>query len=214
MTRHLRLPALASAIFIVALGLSACGNNSASQTSSSPAPSSSTPMSASASPTPSASPSSSPASASASAPASNTGGLARCVSTQLSASLAPGAGGAAGHVYAKIVLKNTGSSACLLSGFAGVSLTNGPDGGPIGAPADRDQSVPPVDITLNPGQSGAADFGYTQAGLYAGSCTEVQAAGIRIYPPEDYGSLFIPDQQTACSEAGLHLLTIRSFQPM
>ncbi|WP_422935363.1 DUF4232 domain-containing protein [Sinomonas sp. P47F7] len=212
MTRHLRLPVLASALLVAALGLSACGNNSASQASSSPAPSSSAPTSASASPSPSASPSSS-----ATTPpptGSNAAGLARCVSTQLSASLAPGAGGAAGHVYTKIVLKNTGSAPCLLSGFAGVSLTNGPDGAPIGAPADRDGSMPVVDITLNPGQSGAADFGYTQAGLYGGSCTQVQAAGIRIYPPEDYGSLFIPDQQTGCSEAGLHLLTLKAFQPM
>ena len=136
------------------------------------------------------------------------------MSTQLSASLGQGAGGAAGHVYAKIVLTNTGSAPCLLSGFGGLSLTSGPDGAPIGAPADRDPSAPVVDIVLNSGQSGAAEFGYTQPGLYAGSCTQVQAAGLRIYPPEDYGSLFIPNPQTACSEAGVHLLTLKAFQPM
>ena len=142
------------------------------------------------------------------------GAPARCVSSQLKASLGPGAGGAAGHVYSKIVLTNTSSTPCLLSGFAGVSLTAGPDGGPIGAPADRDSSVPVTNIVLQPGQSGGADFGYTQPGLYGGSCTQVQAAGIRIYPPEDYGSVFISQPETACSETGIHLLTLKAFQPM
>lgn len=139
---------------------------------------------------------------------------ARCLSSQLKASLGAGAGGAAGHVYSKIVLTNTGSTPCLLSGFAGVSLTAGPNGGPIGAPADRDSSVPVTDIVLQPGQSGGADFGYTQPGLYGGSCTQVQAAGIRIYPPEDYGSVFIAQPETACSETSIHLLTLKAFQPM
>lgn len=207
MTRLLRPAVLASTLFASALALSACGNSSAGQPSASP------------STTPSPSASSSPASPSPSGTplpttGSNAGAPARCLSTQLSASLGQGAGGAAGHVYAKIVLTNTGSTPCLLSGFAGLSLTNGPDGGPIGAPADRDSSAPVVDIVLNPGQAGAADFGYTQPGLYAGSCTQVQAAGLRIYPPEDYGSLFIPDPQTACSEDAVHLLTLKAFQPM
>ncbi|MGN6404511.1 DUF4232 domain-containing protein [Sinomonas sp.] len=206
MTRILRPAVLASALLVSALSLSACGNNATGQTSASPSTSS---------PTTSASASASSSTTAAPASSGNAGGLpARCVSTQLSASLGQGAGGAAGHVYAKIVLTNTGSTPCLLSGFAGLSLTNGPTGDPIGAPADRDTSAAVVDIVLNPGQAGAADFGYTQPGLYAGSCTQVQAAGLRVYPPEDYGSLFIADPQTACSEAGVHLLTLKAFQPM
>ncbi|MDQ4503035.1 DUF4232 domain-containing protein [Sinomonas sp. ASV322] len=204
MTRTLRLPALAATVLLAAVGLAACGNTPASTSTASASPS------ASASSSPSASASSRPASPSGSGAA----GPARCLSTQLSASLGQGAGGAAGHVYAKIVLKNTGSTPCLLSGFAGLSLTDGPNGGPIGAPADRDASVPVVDVVLNPGQAGAADFGYTQPGVYAGSCTQVPAAGLRIYPPEDYGSLFIPQSENACSETSIHLLTLRAFQPM
>lgn len=215
MTRHLRFPALAATLVVAALGLAACGNNATSQTSTSPSSSSTSPSA-----TPSAPSSMDSTSASAtpmSTPSDGTtaaGAPARCVSTQLKASLGAGAGGAAGHVYSKIVLTNTSSTPCLLSGFAGVSLTAGPTGNPLGAPADRDSSAPVTDIVLQPGQSGGADFGYTQPGLYGGSCTQVQAAGIRIYPPEDYGSVFIAQPETACSETNIHLLTVKAFQPM
>ncbi|MEA5457032.1 DUF4232 domain-containing protein [Sinomonas sp. JGH33] len=207
MTRTLRPSVLAASVLVslvAAVGLAACGNSPSNPSTSSASPS----VSASASPSPSAS------SASPTTGMSGAAGPARCLSTQLSASIGQGAGGAAGHFYAKIVLTNTGSTPCLLSGFAGLSLTDGPNGGPIGAPADRDTSVPVVDVVLNPGQAGAADFGITQAANYVGSCTQVQAAGLRIYPPEDFGSLFIPDQQTACSETSIHLLTLKAFQPM
>ncbi|WP_231567524.1 DUF4232 domain-containing protein [Sinomonas humi] len=217
MTRHLRLPALAATFFVAALGLAACGNNATSQTSTSPSSSSTSSPSATPSSTDSPSASATPTSTSGGAAPSTApvaGSPARCVSSQLKASLGPGAGGAAGHVYSKIVLTNTSSTPCLLAGFAGVSLTAGPDGGPIGAPADRDNSVPVTNIVLQPGQSGGADFGYTQPGLYGGSCTQVQAAGIRIYPPEDYGSVFIAQPETACSETSIHLLTLKAFQPM
>ena len=192
--------------------LAGCG--SGAQPAASPSSASPSVTSSSASPSPSdtstGSGSAAPSSPAASTPAA--GGVARCVSNQLQGSLQPGAGGAAGTVYQKIALKNVSQSPCLLEGFAGVSLTNGPTGAPIGAPADRDTSVPVVPIVLQPGQSGAADFGLHQAGNYTG-CTTVDAAGYRVYPPEDYGSLFIPAQVTACSNSDIHLLTLRAFQP-
>ncbi|AMM31293.1 hypothetical protein SA2016_0600 [Sinomonas atrocyanea] len=210
MNRVQRSLAFLSPLALAAV-LAGCGSGAQPAASpSSASPSASSSASSSSSGTPTGSDSATPGTGS---PAPSTaGGVARCVSNQLQGSLQPGAGGAAGTVYQKIALKNVSQSPCLLEGFAGVSLTNGPTGAPIGAPADRDTSVPVVPIVLQPGQSGAADFGLHQAGNYTG-CTTVDAAGYRVYPPEDYGSLFIPAQVMACSNSDIHLLTLRAFQP-
>jgi hypothetical protein len=196
---------------VLAAGLAGCGTGGAQQAAS-PSSASPSPTPSSSSPEPSAT-TTGPVTATPTAPSTaGDGGVARCLSTQLEGSIQPGGGGAAGTVYQKIALKNVSQSPCLLQGFAGVSLTNGPNGGPIGAPADRDTSAPVVPIVLQPGQSGAADFGLHQAGNYP-NCTAVDAAGYRVYPPEDYGSLFIPSPARACTNGDIHLLTLKAFQP-
>jgi hypothetical protein len=111
----------------------------------------------------------------------------------------------------QLILTNSGSAACHLKGFAGVSLTDSPGGGPIGAPARRDTSAPVVDVLLAPGQSGTAVLRYTQARNYA-DCALVPAAGFRIYPPEETASLFVAQPSDACSNASIELLTIGPFQ--
>lgn len=111
----------------------------------------------------------------------------------------------------KLNLTNTGSEPCILKGFPGVSLAADAAGGPIGAAATRDESVPVTDVLLAPGQTGWAQLRYTQAGNYM-DCSPVDAAGYRIYPPEDTESLFLAQPTTACSNADIKLLTIGAFQ--
>jgi hypothetical protein len=111
----------------------------------------------------------------------------------------------------ELILTNTGTTSCHLKGFAGVSLTTGPNGQPIGAPATRDTSVAVQDVLLAPGKSGTAVLRYTQAGNYP-DCTKTAAAGFRIYPPEDTASLFVARPSDACSNASIDLLTIGAFQ--
>ena len=111
----------------------------------------------------------------------------------------------------ELILTNTGKDACHLRGFAGVSLTSGPNGQPIGAPAQRETSVPVGDVLLAPGKSGTAVLRYTQAGNYP-DCVKAPAAGFRIYPPEDTASLFVARQSDACSNASIELLSIGAFQ--
>ncbi len=120
-------------------------------------------------------------------------------------------GGAAGSIYEKLILTNSGSTACILEGFAGVSLTADASGEPIGEPATRETTTPVTKIELAPGKSAWAEIRYTQAGNY-GDCTKVPAAGFRIYPPNDTASLFIAEPHDACSNAGIKLLTITAFQ--
>lgn len=119
-------------------------------------------------------------------------------------------GGAAGSVYSKLILTNSGTEPCHLKGFPGVSLTADANGAPIGAPAKQDGSSPVADVLLAPGQAGAADMRYTQAGNYP-DCNPMQAAGYRIYPPEETASLFLAEPRTACSNEAIELLTIGAF---
>ena len=121
-------------------------------------------------------------------------------------------GGAAGSIYMQLILTNSGTEPCLLKGFAGVSLTAGADGEPIGAAATRDDSGPVTDVTLAPGKAGTATLRYTQAANYP-DCTKTPAAGFRVYPPNDTASLFIPQQLDACTNTEINLLTIGAFQP-
>jgi hypothetical protein len=111
----------------------------------------------------------------------------------------------------ELILTNAGSAPCLLKGFAGVSLTAGANGEPIGAAATRDDSTPVTDVVLAPGNAGTATLRYTQAGNYP-DCTRASAAGFRVYPPNDTASLFIAQPRDACSNADIQLLTIAAFR--
>jgi hypothetical protein len=194
-----------------ALLLSGCTQNQ-SQSASSPAPAPS-----SSSPVPSSQPSSaSPSrtvSGAATDPAASSAAAAGpdlCKAANLTGALDATGGGAAGSVYMKLILTNSGSEPCLLKGFAGVSLTADATGGPIGAAATRDESTLVADVLLAPGKAGSATLRYTQAGNYPG-CTHTPAAGFRVYPPEDTASLFVAAPKDACSDAGINLLTIGAF---
>jgi Protein of unknown function (DUF4232) len=188
-----------------ALMLSACGpSQPQTQGTSAPGTNSASPSTMAASPTPSQAPSSS---------ATNTpAGPALCKAATLSAATDATGGGAAGSVYMKLNLTNTGTAPCLLRGYPGVSLTANADGEPIGAPATRDETNPVADVLLAPGQTGTSVLRYTQAANYS-DCTLVNAAGYRIYPPEDTASLFLAQPTSACSNTNIALLSVGAFQP-
>ncbi|MBT2553343.1 DUF4232 domain-containing protein [Arthrobacter sp. ISL-5] len=200
----------------LALLLTACGpSQPAGQGSAEPgspstsqaAPETSAPSSSSSS----AAPSGPSASLSSGAPQASSAGAQLCKASTLKATTDATGGGAAGSVYMELILTNTGKASCHLKGFAGVSLTSGPNGQPIGAPAQRDTTVPVGDVLLAPGQSGTAVLRYTQAGNYP-DCTKTPAAGFRVYPPEDTASLFVARPSDACSNASIKLLSIGAFQ--
>jgi len=228
--RHHRIPiglAGTTAAAALALLLTACGPSQPSSQSSPEQTTGQAEASSSASPgasatsdppssvpaaSPSASAPSKPAPTSAAAqPGSTAAGAQLCKSSALKASTDATGGGAAGSVYMRLILTNSGTVACHLKGFPGVSLTNGAGGQPIGAPARRDAATPVSDVLLAPGQSGSAELRYTQARNYP-DCVLAQAAGFRIYPPEDTASLFVARPSDACSNASIELLSIGAFQ--
>ncbi|MFE5836317.1 DUF4232 domain-containing protein [Arthrobacter sp. NPDC056493] len=201
----------------LALLLTACGpSQPATQGTTEPAPGSTTPSTqvapeTSAPPSSSASPAQSQPATTSAAPQSTAAGAQLCKASGLKATTDATGGGAAGSVYMELILTNSGKASCHLKGFAGVSLTTGPNGQPIGAPAQRDTSVAVQDVLLAPGKSGTAVLRYTQAGNYP-DCTKTAAAGFRIYPPEDTASLFVARPSDACSNASIQLLSIGAFQ--
>ena len=199
--------AFTTAAAAAALFLAGCSTGTPqSQTSNTPAASTSSSASQPAASGAAAGPDTSGPASSAPAPA----GPALCKASGLTATTDSTGGGAAGSVYMQLLLTNSGSEPCVLLGFAGVSLTAGADGAPIGAAAARD-TTPATEVLLEPGQAGAATLRYTQARNYP-DCTVVPAAGFRIYPPEDTASLFIAQPRDACSNADINLLTIGAFQ--
>jgi hypothetical protein len=118
-------------------------------------------------------------------------GTPMCTAKQLSAALGGGDAGA-GHVYKYLVLTNTGSTTCHLTGYPGVSLLDSA-GKQIGKPADRQPSrYSPV--VLKPGAS-ASDTIHTIN--HMGTC-QAPSASIRVYPPGNTESLVIPGEITVC----------------
>ncbi len=193
-----------TAVAAAALMLTACGpSQPQTQGTTTPGTNSASPSTTPASPGASHSPSSS---------ATTPAGPALCKAATLSAATDASGGGAAGSVYMKLNLTNTGTAPCLLKGYPGVSLTANADGAPIGAAATRDETTPVADVLLAPGQTGTAVLRYTQAANYS-DCTLTDAAGYRIYPPEDTASLFLPQPTSACSNANITLLSVGAFQP-
>ena len=210
---------MSTAAAAAALMLSACspGQPQAQTTTPAGTGTATSPASPDASSAPSTTPEPSSSAGTSPGPAATSaapapGEPALCKAAGLSAATDASGGGAAGSVYMKLNLTNTGSEPCVLYGYPGVSLTADANGAPIGAPAMRDESAAPADVLLAPGQTGSAVLRYTQAGNYT-DCGVADAAGYRIYPPEDTASLFLPQPTRACSNAGITLLTIGPFQP-
>jgi len=179
---------------------------SPSATGSSASPSPSPSPSPSASPSPSPSPSASPT------PAPTGGGT--CASAALRASLGQGQG-AAGSTYQPLVLTNTSSLACTLSGFPGVSFVTGDAGRQVG-PAARRGGAAGTSVRLAPGAAASAQLQRTNTQVYdPASCKPVGVRGLRVYPPGQTAALFaaLPADAQACSAGSQTQLTIQALQP-
>jgi hypothetical protein len=125
-------------------------------------------------------------------------GLPRCTTAELSASLGEG-GAAAGSVYRPLIFTNTGSRTCELRGFPGVSYVAGDDGHQVGPAAamsgERGGQVP-----ISPGSTARAQLQLVTVQNYdPADCHPVPVRGLRVYPPGDTASLFVPMDGEGCS---------------
>jgi hypothetical protein len=114
-------------------------------------------------------------------PMSAPAGPTTCPTKFLTVLLGP-PNGTAGHMNYEISFRNDSASACVMSGYPGVSFLDG-SGRQIGVPAQRN-SIPHNPVTLAPGATAYAHLAVTDPSVLAG-CPAVPAHQIRIYPPNE-----------------------------
>lgn len=133
----------------------------------------------------------------------------RCLVSQLQVWGAP-AGAAAGTFFYDLELSNISASPCTLYGFAGVSAV-GSGGHQLGRAAARDHADSTHLITLFRGDTAHAIISIADAGNYpAGACQPANAIGLRVYPPNDYGSVIVGTPFRACRGSGPVYLHVRT----
>ncbi len=141
-----------------------------------------------------------------SSPASTPAGPPGCLASGLQAQLGA-AQGTAGTIYQVIVLTNTSASSCTLQGYPGVSFVTGPGGHEIGAPATRNPAVAVTQLTVPAGGKANVLLAVHDAGAFGG-CRLTSADWLRIYPPGDYGSLYVQYKAQTCANRAKSIMTV------
>ncbi|MPY77390.1 MAG: DUF4232 domain-containing protein [Actinophytocola sp.] len=137
-----------------------------------------------------------------------------CTSGDLKLSLGP-ASGAAGTIWRPLRFANVSGAPCEIQGFPGVSYVAGDDGHQVGAAAYREGTEGAV-VTLAAGDTAYAAVGFTQVGNYdPADCRPTNVRGLRVYPPQETNSKFVPYKRTGCANEKLrsHQLRVRTMQP-
>ena len=134
-------------------------------------------------------------------------GVPSCSSSKLRITIGNG-GAAAGTDFTVLDFTNTGTSACTLYGFPGVSMTNSA-GTQIGAAATRNPSQASAVVTLAPGGKANATLGVGNAENYpASACKPTTAAQLKVFPPNQTQAIAVPFAATGCAVASAHQLSV------
>lgn len=121
-----------------------------------------------------------------------------CQVSDLRLSLA-GGDAAAGTVHRQLRFTNIGGRTCVIQGFPGVSYVAGDDGHQVGPAAYREGRKGPA-ISLKPGMTVFAPLGFVQVRNYDPAvCRPTKVRGLRVYPPHEYDSMFLPAPGTGCA---------------
>lgn len=122
----------------------------------------------------------------------------RCHSNMLALSLG-NSEGAAGTVYQAVRLRNTSGRTCTLQGFPGVSYVTGDNGAQVGAAAVH-QGAEGAVVRVAPSAVASVDVGMVNVQNFeAAACKPTPVRGLRVYPPNETASLFLPISGTGCA---------------
>jgi hypothetical protein len=121
-----------------------------------------------------------------------------CKATELKLSIGKG-DAAAGTAFRPLRFTNTGSRTCPMQGFPGVSYVAGDDGHQVGPAAFR-EGTKGAAVSLAPGETAFAEVGFVQVRNFdAGVCKPTAVRGLRVYPPHETASMFLPLEGTGCA---------------
>ncbi|GAA3549309.1 hypothetical protein GCM10022197_00150 [Microlunatus spumicola] len=192
--------------------VAACGGSTAqAPTATSPAVATSSVVAPTTSTAPATSAAASPTSGSSSTPSGSPGGSGSgsgCGVGSLKITYANDTGGGgAGSVAGALTFRNTGSTACTLSGFPGVSFVGGGNGTQVGQAATRTDGAV-KERTLEPGKAVKAALRRTQPGNYGDDCGQTKVDGFRVFPPGSTESAFVAFPTTGCRSADVPLLQV------
>jgi hypothetical protein len=103
-------------------------------------------------------------------------------------------------VFRPLLLTNIGKRTCELVGYPGVSYVAGDDGHQVGPAAEMDGPRNPQ-VNLAPGKAASAQLRMPNVRNFdEAACKPVAVRGVRVYPPGDTASLFVPfDGGEGCS---------------
>ncbi|WP_433508235.1 DUF4232 domain-containing protein [Pseudonocardia halophobica] len=150
--------------------------------------------------TPTTAPATPPASTTAAAATSGGDPLSppNCPTASLRITLGDGDAGA-GSSYRPLIFTNTGGSTCQLRGFPGVSYVTGDDGHQVG-PAAAMSGERGGEVRLASGGSAAAQLQLVNVQNFdAAACRPTPVRGLRVYPPGNTRSAFVPFETTGCA---------------
>jgi hypothetical protein len=133
-------------------------------------------------------------------------GPAGCLASDLQAQLGASQG-TAGTIYQVIVLTNSSASDCTLYGYPGVSFVTGQGGSQVGAPATRNPAVKAAQLMLAPGAKANVLLAVHDAGAFP-DCQLTSVDWLRIYPPGDYGSLYVQYNAQTCANTAKSILSV------
>jgi hypothetical protein len=114
-----------------------------------------------------------------------------CKAGSLALSLGQGDAGMS-QQYQALRFTNTGSKACVIVGFPGVSYVTGDSGRQVGAAAARDGKIG-AQLTLQPGDVASTTIHSADAQVFdAAACKPTPVRGYRVYAPDDTAAMFVP----------------------
>lgn len=136
-----------------------------------------------------------------------------CRAADVDLSLGKGEG-TAGTQYRPLRFTNVGDTACVVHGYPGVSYVAGDDGHQVGPAAYRTGGKGDP-VTLQPGDTAHAAVGFVQVHNYdPAECQPTKVRGLRVYPPQETNSMFVPVQGTGCAgDPDGQQLTVRTIEP-
>jgi len=139
------------------------------------------------------------------------GATPACTTPELAVRLGTNGSGAAGSIYYPLNFTNKSGHACTLVGYPGVSAVNG-SGGQLGSAAGRDTTTPAKTLTLANGATATATLQIADVGNYpTATCQPTNAAGLRVYVPNQTSPVGITFSFSACAKAGpvyLHVTAV------